>query len=171
VGRARDEAEQQPTRRSDGDDSAASVTATALGAPPDPALTESSTPKEEARIPMVIALLVVGICLSVVGELLLKHGMNRFGTLDLSLPTLIPTLFRVFTQPLILLGFIFVFGASIFWLAVISRVNLSYAYPLLAFGYVVTALLARVIFNEPISLARWAGILVICVGVVLVSRS
>jgi len=120
---------------------------------------------------MVIALLVAGICLSVVGELLLKHGMNRFGTLDLSLPTLLPTLFRVFTQPLILLGFIFVFGASIFWLAVISRVNLSYAYPLLAFGYVVTALLARVIFNEPISLTRWAGIVVICVGVVLVSRS
>jgi len=171
VGRARDDVGQQPTRLGDSGDTIASVTATALGAPPDPALAETVISKEEARIPMVIALLVAGICLSVVGELLLKHGMNRFGTLDLSLPTLLPTLFRVFTQPLILLGFIFVFGASIFWLAVISRVNLSYAYPLLAFGYVVTALLARVIFNEPISLARWAGILVICVGVVLVSRS
>jgi len=170
VGGARDEAEQQLARHGAGDD-AASVTATTLGAPPDPALAEIVPPKEEARIPMVIALLVAGICLSVVGELLLKHGMNRFGTLDLSLPTLLPTLFRVFTQPLILLGFVFVFGASIFWLAVISRVNLSYAYPLLAFGYVVTALLARVLFNEPVSLARWTGIIVICVGVVLVSRS
>lgn len=160
MGRARDEAEQQPARHGAGDD-AASVTATTLGAPPDPALAEIVPPKEEARIPMVIALLVAGICLSVVGELLLKHGMNRFGTLDLSLPTLLPTLFRVFTQPLILLGFVFVFGASIFWLAVISRVNLSYAYPLLA----------RVLFNEPVSLARWTGIIVICVGVVLVSRS
>jgi len=119
---------------------------------------------------MVIALLLAGICLSVVGELLLKHGMNRFGTLDLSPATLLPTLFRVFTQPLIILGFVFVFGASIFWLAVISRVHLSYAYPLLAFGYVVTAFLARLIFNESISPARWAGIVVICLGVVLVSR-
>ena len=171
MGRARDRAGQPPIRPGGGDDSLASVTATALGAPPDPALAETITPKEEARIPMVIALLLAGICLSVIGELLLKHGMNRFGPLDLSLPTLLPTLVRVFTQPLILFGFIFVFGASIFWLAVISRVNLSYAYPLLAFGYVVTALLARVLFNEPISLARWAGIIVICIGVVLVSRS
>ena len=119
----------------------------------------------------VFALLIVGISLSVVGELLLKYGMNRFGVLDLSLPSLIPTLFRVFTQWPILLGFTFVFGASIFWLAVISRVPLSYAYPLLAFGYVVTALLSRIVFNETISLTRWSGIVVICIGVVLVSRS
>lgn len=170
MGRARD-AGGQPTGYGAGDDAAAGVTRTALVAPLAPAPAEIATARQEARIPMVIVLLVAGICLSVVGELLLKHGMNRFGPLDLSPPTLIPTLFRVFTQPPILLGFVFVFGASIFWLAVISRVHLSYAYPLLAFGYVVTALLARVLFNEPISLVRWAGILVICVGVVLVSRS
>ncbi|MDP9373459.1 MAG: SMR family transporter, partial [Chloroflexota bacterium] len=94
-----------------------------------------------------------------------------FGVLDLSPATLVPTLFRVFTQPLILLGFIFVFGASIFWLAVLSRVDLSFAYPLLALGYVVTALLSRLLFDEAISPARWAGIVVICLGVVLVSRT
>lgn len=171
MARARDEGGQQPTRRGDGDDAMASVTATALGGPPDPALAETSPPEQEARLPMVIVLLMTGVCLSVVGELLLAHGMKRFGPLDLGLPTLIPTLFRVFTQPTIVLGFVFVFSASIFWLAVLSRVHLSYAYPLLASGYVVTALLARVIFNEPISLARWAGIIIICVGVVLVSRS
>ena len=120
---------------------------------------------------MVIALLLTGICLSVVGELLLKHGMNRFGVLDLTPATLIPTLFRVFTQVPILLGFVLVFSASIFWLAVISRVQLSYAYPLLALGYVVTALLSRFIFDEAISPTRWAGILIICGGVYLVSKS
>ena len=138
-------------------------------APPD--TIETVAPRKEARTLMVIALLLAGICLSVVGELLLKHGMNRFGVLDLSPATLLPTLFRVFTQLPILLGFVFVFSASIFWLAVISRVHLSYAYPLLACGYIVTALLARFLFNETISPARWIGIIVICVGVVLVSRS
>jgi len=171
VGRARETTGQQAIRHGDGDGTLAGVTASTLGAPPDPALVEVGTPKQEARLPMVIALLMAGVCLSVVGELLLAHGMKRFGTLDLGLPTLIPTLFRVFTQPTIILGFVFVFSASIFWLAVLSRVHLSYAYPLLASGYVVTALLARILFNEPISLARWAGIIIICVGVVLVSRS
>jgi multidrug transporter EmrE-like cation transporter len=135
---------------------------------------EDRMPVESGRLTVLI-LLLVGIGLSVTGELLLKQGMNRFreqfGVLDLSLATLIPTLVRVFTQPAVLLGFIFVFGASIFWLAVLSRVHLSFAYPLLAFGYVVTALLARLLFNEPISATRWTGIVVICLGVVLVART
>lgn len=126
---------------------------------------------KEGRTGMVIALLLVGIALSVTGELLLKFGMNRFGVLNLHPSTLLPTLVRVFLQPMVLLGFIFVFSASIFWLAVISRVNLSYAYPLLALGYVVTALLSRLLLNETISPTRWAGIVVICVGVALVSRT
>ena len=126
---------------------------------------------KEVRVTTALVFLLVGITLSVIGELLLKHGMKRFGVLDLSPATLVPTLFRVFTQPLILLGFIFVFGASIFWLAVLSRVDLSFAYPLLALGYVVTALLSRLLFAEAISPTRWAGIAVICLGVVLVSRT
>lgn len=114
--------------------------------------------------------LFVAIGLTVTGELLLKVGMNRFGTLHLTPTTLIPTLFKVFTQPFVFLGFVFVFGASIFWLAVISRINLSHAYPMLALGYVLTAFLARLFFNEHISVTRWAGIGVICFGVFLVSR-
>lgn len=132
---------------------------------------EPAASAKESRKPMVIALLLAGITLSVTGEFLLKFGMNRFGVLDLQPGTLLPTLVRVFTQPLIVLGFAFVFSASIFWLAVISRVHLSYAYPLLAFGYVVTALLSRFLLNEAISPTRWAGIAVICVGVALVSRT
>ena len=124
---------------------------------------------------MVYALLAIAITLSVSGELMLKMGMNRyaaaFGVLDLSPATLLPTLLRVFTQPLVFLGFVFVFSASIFWLAVLSRVNLSFAYPILALGYVITALFSRLLFNEAISPTRWAGIVVICIGVVLVSRS
>ena len=127
--------------------------------------------KREGRLVTVIGLLLVGIALSVSGELLLKHGMNQFGVLDLRPATLVQTLFRVFTQPAVFFGFVLIFAASIFWLAVISRVDLSYAYPLLAFGYVVTALLSRVFFAEAISLTRWAGIIVICVGVALVSRT
>ena len=137
---------------------------------PPPGQADEAALKGGRRL-VVIALLLAGIALSVTGELLLKAGMNRFGVMELHPSTLLPTLFRVFTQPLIVLGFVFVFGASIFWLAVLSRVDLSYAYPMLAFGYVVTALLARILFAEAISPTRWAGIVVICIGVVLVSRT
>ena len=57
---------------------------------------------------------------------------------------------------------------QVFWLAVISRVNLSIAYPLLAIGYVLTTVWALVFLKEPVPTSRWLGIGAIIVGIVLV---
>jgi len=119
----------------------------------------------------VYAMLLVGICMSVTGELLLKHGMNQMGVLSLNPGTLLPSLVRTFSSPFILLGFAAVFGGSIFWLAVISRVQLSYAYPLLSLGYVIVVISSWAFLNEQLSLQRVAGVLVICLGVFVVSRT
>ncbi len=64
------------------------------------------------------------------------------------------------------------YGISILaWIVGLSRLPVSQAYPILSVGYVVTALLAWVMFGEIVSAARWAGIGLIIAGVVLVSRS
>jgi multidrug transporter EmrE-like cation transporter len=57
------------------------------------------------------------------------------------------------------------------WMAVLSKVEVSFAYPFLSIGYVVAALVGYQFFGESLSLTRIAGILVICVGVFLISRS
>ena len=57
------------------------------------------------------------------------------------------------------------------WIVGLSRVPVSQAYPVLSVGYVVTALLAWLAFGESVSATRWAGIGLIVVGVLLVSRS
>ena len=46
-----------------------------------------------------------------------------------------------------------------------------YAYPFLSIGYVVAAIVGWQFFGESLSMVRIAGILVICFGVVLISRS
>ena len=63
------------------------------------------------------------------GETLLKKGMNAIGALDLRPATLLPTFWRVFTTPMIVIGFALIFGGSLFWLVVLSKWNLSLAYP------------------------------------------
>ena len=77
-------------------------------------------------------LLLVAISLSVTGETLLKLGMNRIGALDLRPETVLLTFWRVFTTPVIVIGFALIFGGSLFWLVVLSKWNLSLAYPLLS---------------------------------------
>ena len=114
-------------------------------------------------------LLLIAICFSVSGELCLKSGMNQIGVFSFS--NLFPTLGRILTHPRILIGFaLFALGAM-FWLAVLSRVNLSWAYPMLSIGYILVLLVSALILKEHVSAIRWMGALVICIGVFLVFRS
>ncbi len=116
-------------------------------------------------------LLLIAIVMTNAGELLLKRGMSMLGVMSLHPETLIPTLFRTFTNPFVLAGFVLVFGASIFWLAVLSRVDLSWAYPMLSLGYVLVVILSAIFLNETITLTRVFGVLIIVTGVFVLFRS
>lgn len=115
-----------------------------------------------------LALLFVAILLSVTGEVLLKYGVNQVGVLELHPNNLILVFTRVFTNIFIVCGFIFLFGGSIFWLSVISRVPLSYAYPMLSTSYILVLTASWLFLGEQINIVRILGVLVIMTGVSLV---
>ena len=114
---------------------------------------------------LIYVLLLTGICLTVTGELLLKLGMRHVGEFSFT-PLL---LVRTFTQWRVVLGFAFIFSGSLFWLAVISRVDFSFAYPLLAFSYVVSLIPARLILHEDVTPNRIVGALIIFLGMVVIT--
>ena len=70
-----------------------------------------------------------------------------------------------------MLGFAMYGLSAVSWLIVLSRLDLSTAYPFLALNFVLIALVGRFVLGEDISLARWAGLLLICIGIVVVARS
>lgn len=109
-------------------------------------------------------LLLIAIVLSTFGEVLLKAGVNRIDTITIAPASIL----RAFLQWQVLAGFVLLFGGSLFWLAVLSRVHLSIAYPLLAIGYILTTIWALVFLKEPVPVSRWLGIGAICSGIVLV---
>jgi drug/metabolite transporter (DMT)-like permease len=53
-------------------------------------------------------------------------------------------------------------------MALLSWADLSYVLPLTAVGYIITAIIGRVVLNEQISMARWSGTLLIVAGTALV---
>jgi multidrug transporter EmrE-like cation transporter len=57
------------------------------------------------------------------------------------------------------------------WLVALSRVDVSLAYPMLSLGYVVNAIAAWYLFGEAVGALRFAGIALILLGVLVVSRS
>jgi multidrug transporter EmrE-like cation transporter len=57
------------------------------------------------------------------------------------------------------------------WLMVLSRIEVSAAYPMLSIGYVIAAVLGFVFLGENVGLERMAGIALICAGVLFVART
>ncbi|MCD6291544.1 MAG: EamA family transporter [Anaerolineae bacterium] len=117
----------------------------------------------------VLLLFTVG--LNVAGQFLMKRGMNEVGVISNDLAALPASFARALTTPFVLLGVVAYGISAVLWLILLSRVDLSYAYPALSLGYVAIVLVSWLLLGEEVSLARWAGVFIICLGVWLVSRT
>ncbi len=114
---------------------------------------------------VVFLLLFTAITVTVIGELLLKLGVDRVGSFGLSFDVL----WKTFTEWRVVLGFVLIFIGSLFWLGVISRTDFSFAYPMLALSYVVSLIPARYILGEEVTPNRIIGACVVVVGVIIIS--
>ncbi len=105
------------------------------------------------------------------GQLSLKKGMTSVGKISFDLNHLVPALLSAFSNSFVLLG-LFLYGISaLLWMAVLSRMDLSFAYPFVSFSYVMVVVLSWLLLKENLPMIRILGVLVICLGVYLVSRS
>lgn len=120
---------------------------------------------------LILSLILLDVVLNVTGQLSLKHGMSKFGNFSLSLEALPPIFLKAAVNPHVILGLVCYGLGFMVWLIVLSKAEVSYAYPLISLGYVFTAILARLLFGEAVTLTRMAGILVTCLGVFLIARS
>ena len=120
---------------------------------------------------LVLSLILVDVALNVTGQLSLKYGMSKFGNFSLSLSTLPPVFMKAATNVHVLLGLLCYGLGFMVWLIVLAKAEVSWAYPMISLGYVFTAILARMLLGETVTVTRMAGILVTCLGVLLIARS
>jgi len=118
-----------------------------------------------------LPLILLGVLLNAAAQLLLKEGMLRIGHFDFAWANAIPIGIQAAMSPFILAGLFSYVVSVVVWMLVLSRVEVSYAYPMLSIGYIVSAVAAYYLFHEELSVTRIAGILVIVAGVYLVTRS
>ncbi|MBN1298605.1 MAG: EamA family transporter [Actinobacteria bacterium] len=128
---------------------------------------------ERQRLGLVksIILILISISIAVGGQLLLKIGLIRLGSISVdSFGSLMQLFGGIIRSPLVLTGlFCYVLSAAI-WLVVLSSVDLSFAYPFIGLTYVFILLISKFILKEDVNPIRWIGAVVITAGVVLVSR-
>jgi undecaprenyl phosphate-alpha-L-ara4N flippase subunit ArnE len=118
-------------------------------------------------------LVLLGVVLiAASAHVLLKVGMDQVGVIgseQLRDPRDVIT--SVITTPVLLLA-VPLYGASfIGWAVVLSRFELSLAYPALAVTYVLIPLIAWLVLSEPVSRQHWAGIVVVTIGTAMIVRA
>jgi multidrug transporter EmrE-like cation transporter len=97
--------------------------------------------------------------------------VQPLGALSVGWDTLLPTAIRVISQWPIIAGLACYLVSVGVWIVGLSRVEVSLAYPMLSMGYVVNALAAWWLFGESLGPMRWAGMMLILAGVLVMSRS
>ncbi|MDN5864705.1 MAG: EamA family transporter [Gammaproteobacteria bacterium] len=114
-------------------------------------------------------LVLIGVLLNAAAQFLLKAGVNSVGVIALNLNTMLRSGLQLAINPYVLGGLSCYVVSVVVWLLALSRVQVSIAYPMLSIGYIVTALAAYFFLGETMTPIRWAGVVVIIVGVVLIT--
>jgi multidrug transporter EmrE-like cation transporter len=118
-----------------------------------------------------LLLILTCVALGVGGQLLLKYGMTSSGDQVDEVRDVVPRLLGAATNPIVITGLLLYALSAALWLILLTRVELSFAYPMLSLGYVLVVVLSRVLFHEQVTPARLLGTLVVCFGVFLISRT
>ena len=108
-----------------------------------------------------LPLILAGVLLNAAAQICLKKGLVHGMSFELQ------ALLKLFQQPWILAGLACYAVSVVVWLRALSLVEVNYAYPFLALGFLANALMAKAWLGEIIPPIRWLSLAIIVVGVAL----
>jgi drug/metabolite transporter (DMT)-like permease len=103
-----------------------------------------------------------------IGDAFLKRGMRDVGAVDIHH---LGSLLSALTDPFVFFGILFLLGFMSSYMTALSFADLTYVLPATAISYVIMLLISIGWFHEHVSPLRWAGVLLIVVGVGAVAGS
>jgi multidrug transporter EmrE-like cation transporter len=112
-----------------------------------------------------LLLLAASISLAIAGQMLMKWGMSVEKVSEIG------QLLRGLCRAPVVSGILCFVVSAMLWLVVLSRLDLSYVYPMVAFAQVAIMFLSWLLLKESLPALRIAGMAVICIGVFCVALS
>lgn len=111
------------------------------------------------------------IVFTVYGQLILKWRMSIKGSAPQELVPKLLFIFKAYTDIWIVSGFLAAFVASACWMLAMTKFELSYAYPFMSASFIFVFILSMVFFNEPFSVLKLLGLILIALGIFVSSRA
>jgi uncharacterized membrane protein len=123
-------------------------------------------------MPKLVIILIIGLILEAVGVVFLSKGLKQIGEASqINVSEVLRLIGRGITNPNILLGVACeaaFFGTLLY---LMSKGDVSFVWPLTSLGFVLTTLAAKFILHEHVSILRWAGVLLIVFGAMIITYS
>lgn len=107
---------------------------------------------------------LINTLLLVTGQILIKIGLDKNGGIKIS------SFWSIFFIPDIFFGLLLYVLATFVWFIILSRMNLSVAYPMQSLSYVFGIFAASLVFKETITMSKWIGIIFIVIGVIFIAN-
>lgn len=119
-----------------------------------------------------LIVMIMAVTAGTVGDILLAKGMKEMGDISaMNLRGIMDAAIRALTTPKLIMGTAMLAIFFFLWLAVLSWEDLSVALPMQALNYVLVAFLSQYFLHETVTPLRWAGTLLVCVGVMMITKS
>lgn len=128
--------------------------------------------KEKLKMNQYLILLILcSVLLSSIAQIVLKTGMSNASVLQaLQSQSAVQAFISIATNLYVIGGLTLYFASAAVWLLVLARVDVSFAYPFVGLGFVVTMLLAFFINGEVLSTTKIVGTLCIAIGVAIMAQ-
>ncbi len=119
-----------------------------------------------------LPLILISIVLGPLGNVFLGKAMKGIGSVTSArILDLVPIASRVLASGYIWLGIACLLGFFIAHMLLLTWADYSYVQPATSLSYLSISILSYLLLGETISLLRWLGVAVICLGVFLVGRT
>ncbi|MGA7828241.1 MAG: EamA family transporter [Geobacteraceae bacterium] len=119
-----------------------------------------------------VVVMLLAVSAGTVGDLLLTKGMKELGDISaMNLRGILSAAYQALTSPKLVLGTAMLAVFFFLWLAVLSWEDLSVALPMQALNYVLVAFLSQYFLGEVVTPMRWAGTVLVCIGVIMITKS
>ena len=116
-----------------------------------------------------IILLAVNVLIGVVSQIELKRGADLSEVTRFRDETLKSLIQKLFINKHVIIGASLCLISLINWIVILTKLDLSFAYPAISANYFVVALVSKFYFRDHVSWKRWLSIAIIMLGIIILA--
>ena len=116
--------------------------------------------------------MLIAVIAGTIGDIFLARGMKELGDISaMNLKGILNVAVQALSSIKLILGTVMLAVFFFLWLAVLSWEDLSVALPMQALNYILVAFLSQYFLHEVVTPLRWAGTVLVAIGVVMITKS